>query len=86
MKHLLEKTDSWENFQHALLEWQNTPRQQDKLSPAQWFLGRRQKTQVAALPEAYRRISDHDLREAEIIWGRRENIKRKNCSEPEVQP
>ena len=83
MKHLLEKTDSWEKFQHALLEWRNTPRQHDKLSPAQWFLGRRQKTQAVALPEAYQRISDHDLREAEILRGeKRERTKERTASNP----
>ena len=83
MKHLLEKTNSWENFQHALLEWRNTPRQHDKLSPAQWFLGRRQRTEAAALPEAYQRISDRDLKEAEIIRGeKREQTKEKAASNP----
>ena len=83
MKHLLEKTGSWRDFQHALLEWRNTPRQHDKLSPAQWFLGRRQKTEAAALPGAYQRISDHDLKEAEIIRGeKRENTKEKASSNP----
>ena len=83
MKHLLEKTNSWEDFRHALLEWRNTPRQHDKLSPAQWFLGRRQKTQAAALPEAYQRISDRDLKEAEIIRGeKRRQTKERTPSNP----
>ena len=83
MKNLLEKTNSWKDFQHALLEWRNTPRQHDKLSPAQWFLGRRQKTEAAALPEAYQRISDQDLKEAEIIRGeKRELTKEKTASNP----
>ena len=83
MKHLLEKTNSWEDFRHALLEWRNTPRQHDKLSPAQWFLGRRQKTQAAALPEAYQRISDHDFKEAEIIRGEeRRKTKERTPSSP----
>jgi len=83
MKYLLEKTNSWEDFRHALLEWRNTPRQHDKLSPAQWFLGRRQKTQAAALPEAYQRISDHDFKEAEIIRGEeRRKTKERTPSSP----
>ena len=66
-----------------MLEWRNTPRQHDKLSPAQWFLGRRQKTQAAALPEAYQRISDNDLREAEIIRGeKRQQTKERTPSNP----
>ena len=83
MKHLLEKTGSWKNFQHALLEWRNTPRQHDKLSPAQYFLGRRQKTEAVALPVAYQRISDREIKEAEILRGeKRENVKEKASSNP----
>ena len=37
------------------------------LTMSQWFLGRRQKTEAVALPGAYQRILDHDLKEAEII-------------------
>ena len=52
MKHLLLKTkDSHEDFRFALLEWRNTPRQ-DGVSPAQAFLGRRQRTLLPALPDA----------------------------------
>ena len=81
MKSLLEKTESWKKFQPALLEWRNTPRQHDSLSPAQWFLGRRQKTDAAALPQAYERISDKTLYEAEILRGeRREIIKERTAS------
>ena len=42
MKHLIAKTQTWKNFRKALIEWRNTPRCSDDLSPAQWALGRRQ--------------------------------------------
>ena len=37
------KTDTFDEFRVALTEWRNTPRF-DGLSPAQWFLGYRQRT------------------------------------------
>jgi hypothetical protein len=49
MKKLLRKTESLLEFQKALMEYRNTPRF-DGLSPAQWYLGRRQRTDAAALP------------------------------------
>ena len=46
MKALLQKcSTSGENFDSALLEWRNTARR-DGISPAQAFLGRRQRTQL----------------------------------------
>ena len=45
VKVLLKKClDTGENFAQALLEWRNTARQSDGLSPAQAFLGRQQRT------------------------------------------
>ena len=85
MKHLLEKTGSWKKFKKALPEWRNTPRQHDKLSPAQWFLGRRQKTEAAALPDAYKRIPNETLEEAEILRGeKREVLKERIASCPRL--
>jgi hypothetical protein len=52
MKKLLGKTESPLEFRRALREWRNTP-WFEGLSPAQWYLGRRQRTDAAALPEAY---------------------------------
>ena len=44
MKYLLAKYHSnWENFEMALLEWRNTPRQNQK-SPAELMFSRKQKT------------------------------------------
>ena len=60
MKHLLEKTNNFTDFKKALLEYRNTPRF-DGLSPSQWLFGRRQRTQIAALPSAYQRITDSQL-------------------------
>ena len=49
MKALLQKCHmTRENFDHALLEWRNTARA-DGISPAQAFLGRRQRTQLPCL-------------------------------------
>jgi len=74
MKKLLEKTGSWTKFRPALLEWRNTPRVSDGFSPAQWALGRRQRTSCPALPSAYARINDDDLKKASA---RREEMKEK---------
>ena len=71
MKHLLAKTKSWRSFRKALIEWRNTPRCSDGLSPAQWALGRRQRSDCPALPEAYNRLSDQDFSKALI---RREEV------------
>ena len=64
MKKLLAKTKTWPAFRKALLEWRNTPRVSDGLSPAQWALGRRQRSGCPALPVAYDRIGDQDFKEA----------------------
>ena len=60
MKHLLEKTNSWQEFRRALREYRNNPRY-DHLSPAQWALGRRQRTDIPALPQHYRRLSNEEI-------------------------
>ena len=54
-------------FKHALLEWRNTPRHNDKFSLAQYFLGRRQRTEVVALPELFKRVLNENLEEAEAL-------------------
>ena len=64
MKHLITKTQTWRKFRKALIEWRNTPRCSDDLSPAQWALGRRQRSDSPALPKAYERLSDQALSEA----------------------
>ena len=71
MKNLLEKTETQKKFRQALLEYRNTPRY-DRLSPAQWLFGRRQRTNAPALPLAYRRMSNEDLEKFEAL--RREEV------------
>ena len=61
MKKLLEKTET-NDFGKALLEYRNTPRI-DGLSPAQWYLGRRQRTNVVVSPKVYERIPNEILNE-----------------------
>ena len=60
VKRLLEKTNSWAEFRKALREYRNSPRK-DGLSPAQWLYGRRQRTDVPAVPQAYRRLSNEEI-------------------------
>ena len=72
MKHLLAKTKTWKEFRRALREYRNTPRY-DRLSPAQWLFGRRQRTDAPALPQAYRRLSNEELESFEDR--RREEMK-----------
>ena len=43
MKHLLQKSASWDEFLVALREWRNTPRQ-NQPSPAELMFNRKQKT------------------------------------------
>ena len=55
-KHLLEKCAGYNNeFLEGLLEYRNTPRD-DGFSPADLFIGRRQRTQLPALPGAYKQV------------------------------
>ena len=58
VKYLIMKTANHTDFEKALLEFRNTPRM-DKTSPAQLFLGRRQRTAVPSLQEC-RRPVDQD--------------------------
>jgi hypothetical protein len=56
MKELLRKSNyNFDTFQRALLEWRNVPRA-DGFSPAQMYLGRKQRTLLPALPVAYQPI------------------------------
>jgi hypothetical protein len=57
MKKLLKKTPSFTAFRRALRGYRNCPRY-DGLSPAQWYYGRRQRTDVVAFPAAYDSIPD----------------------------
>ena len=61
LKKLLNKTGSKRQLGEALLEYQNTPRVGDGLSPAQWLFGRRQRTRAPAPTQHYRRITDTQL-------------------------
>ena len=70
MKNLLAKAKTYKAFRHALREWRNTPRY-DGLSPSQWLTNHRHHTDVVAVPEAYKRISDTQLKEHEDRRGHR---------------
>merc|ERR1712116_78907 len=61
MKKLLKKTGSRRQLGEALLEYRNTPRVSDRLSPAQWLFGRRQRTRAPAPAHHYKRITDEQL-------------------------
>ena len=52
-------------FQQALWNYRNCPRY-DGLSPAQWYFGRRQRTEAVAFPSAYERIPDCIVAEHEL--------------------
>jgi len=52
-KDLLDKVDSWTAFQNALLHYRNIPRaDMGLMSPAERFLGRRQRRLLPELPQA----------------------------------
>jgi hypothetical protein len=90
MKKLLGKTESPLEFRRALREWRNKPRF-DGLSPAQWYLGRRQRTDAAALPEAYERITDatlkqHEAQREKYTEIRRRGAKRSSRTRPPLEP
>ena len=71
MKHLLAKTKTWTKFRKAHVEWRNTPRGAHGLSPSQWALGRRQRSDCPAMAATYNRIDDKDYNDA---LARRERI------------
>ena len=64
VKKLLAKTSTHKQFQQALRNYRNCPRY-DGLSPAQWYLGRRQRTEAVAFPSAYARIPDQTFADHE---------------------
>ena len=64
-KKLLAKTPMYRAFQQALWNYRNCPRY-DGLSPAQWYFGRRQRTEAVAFPSAYERIPDCIVAEHEL--------------------
>jgi hypothetical protein len=49
MKHLLIKLDSYQAFQTALIHWRNMPRENDDLSPAELFFGRKLRSNLPTL-------------------------------------
>ena len=57
MKKLLTKTPSYIAFRCALRGYRNCP-WYDGLSPAQWYVSQRQRTDAVAFPAAYDRIPD----------------------------
>ncbi len=70
VKKLLAKTSTHKLFQQALRNYRNSPRY-DGLSPAQWYFGRRQRTEAAAFPSAYARIPDQTFADHEAQRRRR---------------
>ena len=84
MKKLLGKTNSLSEFRKALLEYRNTPRF-DGPSPAQWYRGRRQRKDAAALPIAYDLITDARLAKREA---QREEkmVKHQSCANRSSRP
>ncbi|QQP55719.1 Uncharacterized protein FKW44_000153 [Caligus rogercresseyi] len=70
MKLLVKK--NWRNghldsdaFDRSLIEWRNTPRLDNGLSPAQWLYGRLLRTGLPAHAEVYKRLSNEELKRAE---------------------
>jgi len=65
-KYLLQKSSkSNEDFQHALLHFRNTPRQ-DGYSPAQLLFGRRQQTELPTLNLHHRQIDQGKAAESKV--------------------
>ena len=52
VKKLLAKTSMYKDFQQALRNYRNCPRY-NGLSPAQWYFGQQQPTEVITFPSAY---------------------------------
>ena len=57
VKKLLAKTSTHKQFQQALRNYRNCPRY-DGLSPAQWYFGRRQRTEAARIPDQI--VAEHE--------------------------
>ena len=77
VKSLLKKTDTFDQFKVALTEWRNTPRF-DGLSPAQWFLGYRQRTTTPGASRAYNIVTDKKLAQHSNRGGMRQESKKKH--------
>ena len=58
VREVKKLTSTYKDFQQALRNYCNCPRY-DRLSPAQWYFGRQQRTEVVAFPSAYDRIPEH---------------------------
>ena len=84
VKSLLKKTDTFDEFKVALTEWRNTPRF-DGLSPAQWFLGYRQRTATPAASRAYNRVTDEKLAQHANRGGMRRKSKKKHHDRSAVE-
>ena len=82
MKKLLKKTGSRRQLGEALLEYRNTPRVCDGLSPAQWMFRWRQRTRAPASVQQYKRISDEKL--ASHMKARLENAEKVKENGPKL--
>ena len=79
VKKLLAKTSTYKDFQQALRNYRNCPRY-DGLSPAQWYFGRRQRTEAVAFPSAYSRIPEHIMANHEYQRKRNTDKKRAHAN------
>ena len=66
VKKLLAKTPSYTAFCRVLRSYRNCLRY-DRLSPAQWCVGRRQRTDAVAFPAAYDRVPDATITMHEAV-------------------
>ena len=78
VKKLLAKTPSYTAFRRALRSYRNCPRY-DGLSPAQWCVGRRQRTDAVAFPAAYDRVLEATITRHEAE--RRKKARKKEAHE-----
>lgn len=84
-KNLIKKCHgNYQNFKRSLLEFRNTPRQ-DGYSPAQMMFGRRQRTRLPALPQAYDPI-DWEIAEEKRAMGREKMKENHDKSAKSLQP
>jgi hypothetical protein len=93
MKDLVKKC--WVNgklnydlFNDALLEWRNTPRILDGLSPSQWLYGRIQRTKVPAYCSVYEPVPSNRFDDARIVQkdNHEKNICRYNLRARDLKP
>jgi hypothetical protein len=90
VKKLLAKTPSYNAFRRVLRSYRNCPRY-DGLSPAQWSVGRRQRTDAVVFPAAYDRIPDaviakHEAKRREKAGKLRSHADKSSRQKMQLQP